>query len=407
MKIGIVGLGKLGFSVALAIESRGHEVRGFDINPAVKQYVGTKSFPFREEGLQPLLDRTLLEVVASVKEVVDWADIVFLPIQTPHNPKYEGVTPIPEERVDFDYSFLTGAIKSIIKAAEGREITLAVISTCLPGTYKDIIRPLIPSNIHYVYTPQFIAMGTVLDDYLNPEFNLIGVEDNGAADLLETFYETINDAPCVRTDITTAEGIKVSYNTWITAKTVIANTWGEIAYKTGMNFDDILKAWGLSNKRILSTKYMDSGVGDGGGCHPRDNIAMSYLAEKVDLSFDLFEALMFSREAHMGFIGDTALELSQEHELPIIILGKSFKPETDIETGSPSRLLAELLKRSRVGFEHFEDILPQNQAIYVIGTRHKRYNDYRFPAGSVVLDPFRYIKEQDGVNVIHIGKNNG
>lgn len=407
MKVGFIGLGKLGLPVALAVESKGHEVKGYDINPAVKGYVSEKKIPFEEKDLQPLLDTTQLKVVDSVDELVSWADIVFLPIQTPHDPRYEGVTRLPDERVDFDYSFLINAIQNIVKQAGDKDITLAVISTCLPGTYNSKIKHLIPKNIHYVYTPQFIAMGTVLDDYLNPEFNLIGVEDDGAANQLEAFYKTINDAPAVKTDITTAEGIKVSYNTWITAKTVIANTWGEIAYKTGMNFDDMFKAWGLSNKRILSTKYMNSGMGDGGGCHPRDNIAMSYLARKLDMNLDVFEALMYAREAQTYFIADEAVKFSQEYELPIVILGKSFKPETNIETGSPSKLLASFLEEQDVHFTHVEDTDPKEPAIYVVGTQHKRYNDYRFPSGSIILDPFRFITPRDGVKIVYIGKDNG
>lgn len=407
MKIGFVGLGKLGLPVALAVESKGHVVRGYDINPQVKKYIKDRSIPFREEGLQPLLDKTNLEVTDSLAELVGWADIVFLPVQTPHQPEYEGVTVMPMERVDFDYSFLIAAIKSVVEAAGTKDVNLAVISTCLPGTYERLIKPLLTPNIHYVYTPQFIAMGTVLDDYLRPEFNLIGYDTPNAAIILEEFYSTINSASCVRTDITTAEGIKVSYNTWITAKTVIANLWGEIADKMGMNFDDIFKAWSLSDKRILSTKYMKAGVGDGGGCHPRDNIAMSHLAREQGLSYDLFDSLMYARETHMDFIGKKALALSQEYELPIVILGKSFKPETDITTGSPSLLMASLLSENDVNFLHFEDLVPHDPAIYVIGTQHKRYNEYKFPSGSVVLDPFRYIEDREGINVIHIGKNNG
>jgi UDPglucose 6-dehydrogenase len=406
VKIGFIGLGKLGLPVALAIESKGYKVKGYDINPAVKNYVVARTIPFEEKDLQPLLDKTEIDVVDSIAEVVKWADIIFLPIQTPHNADYEGVTRLPSERIDFDYSYLIEAIKTIVNESDGRELILAVISTCLPGTYDRDIKPLIPDNIHYVYTPQFIAMGTVLEDYLHPEFNLIGVEDDTAADQIEALYKTINDAPSIRTDITTAEGIKVSYNTWITAKTVIANTWGEIAYKMGMNFDDIYKAWTLSNKRLVSTRYMNSGVGDGGGCHPRDNIAMSWLASSIGMEFDLFEALMLSREAHMEFIADEAILLSERQNLPIILLGKSFKPETNIETGSPSRLLANLLEEKGANFTHFEDIIPEIPAIYVIGTQHKRYNDYRFPSKSVVLDPFRYIDEQEGISIIHIGKNN-
>lgn len=406
-KIGFVGLGRLGFPVALAIESKGHTITGYDRYLEIDKYVsGELPYPHKEEGLQPLLENTKLKVAQSIGEVVSESDIVFLPIQTPHDERYEGITRIPEERVDFDYTFLKAAIAEVASQAAKLEkpTTLAVISTCLPGTFEREIKPLLNEYIDYVYTPQFIAMGGVIDDYLSPEFNLIGVENKEAAQRIEEFYKTINDAPAVKTDITTAEGIKVSYNTWITAKTVIANSWGEIAYKTGMNFDDIYKAWSLSGKRLLSNRYMDSGVGDGGGCHPRDNIALSYLAKSINLSYDIFEALMLAREEHMAFIGNEALYFSQKFNLPVIILGRSFKPETEIETGSPSLLMASVLAEANVEFIHVEDIEPTEKAIYVLGTRHKRYNGYRFPEGSVVLDPFGFILDQEGVEVVRIGR---
>lgn len=408
MRIGVVGCGKLGLPVALAIESKGHEVKGYDINPAVKQYLIEGKIPFKEAGLQPLLDATKMEMVSNIASLVDWADIIFLPVQTPHSPDYEGVTCLPSTREDFDYGYLKEAVISVSGAANslGKKTVLAVISTCLPGTYEREIKPLLSQYVSYVYTPQFIAMGTVLQDYLYPEFNLIGVEDPEAAEALAQFYTTINDAPHVSTDITTAEGIKVSYNTWITAKTVIANTWGELCHKLGMNFDDMFSAWSLSNKRLISTRYMNSGVGDGGGCHPRDNIALSWLAQEVELSYDIFESLMLSRENHMGFIGSEALKLSQENELPIIIIGKSFKPETNIETGSPSRLMAHILSDANVSYSHYEDMGVLPQAVYVIGTKHQKYLDYEFPEGSIVLDPFRYIPEREGVRIISIGRNN-
>lgn len=299
MNVGMVGMGKLGLPVALAIESRGHEVMGYDISHAVYDYLDQRQIPYEEAGLQPLLDAHKIKMTHTLGELVAQSDIIFVPVQTPHDPRYEGTTRIPDDRKDFDYNHLKGAIRAVADIAQelGKRSTLAVISTCLPGTYQREIKPELNKYVDYVYTPQFIAMGTVLEDYLNPEFNLIGIEsEEEAADRLEAFYLTINDAPPVRTDITTAEGIKVSYNTWITAKTVIANAWGELADKTGMNFDDIKKAWDLSDKRLISTRYMNAGMSDGGGCHPRDNIAMSWLATEVGMSHNLWEDLMEARE---------------------------------------------------------------------------------------------------------------
>lgn len=405
--IGFIGLGKLGLPVALAIESQGHNVLGYDTNPAVAEYIAERHIPYQEEGLQPLLDVTNIRVAQSIGEVVAKSDIVFLPVQTPHEPKYEGSTRIPETRADFDYTFLKEAVGAVAleTAKIKKPTTLAVISTCLPGTFNREIKPLLNDYVDYVYTPQFIAMGTVLEDYLYPEFNLIGVEHELAAFRLEKFYKTINDAPSVKTDITTAEGIKVSYNTWITAKTVIANAWGEMAEKTGMNFDDIKKAWDLSTKRLISPKYTNAGMSDGGGCHPRDNIALSKIASDVGMSHNLWEDLMEAREQYEEWHADYATQTAIEANLPLVLLGKSFKPETNIETGSPAILMSNILKEKGMHHQHYEDIagVPQ-KAVYFIATQHERYKMIHFPKGSVIIDPFGIISDQQGVSVVRLGR---
>lgn len=402
----MVGMGKLGLPVALAIESKGHEVIGYDRNPDVERFIQDHQIPFQEEGLQPLLDETKIRVAQSVGEVVANADLIFLPIQTPHDPQYEGTTRIPADRKDFDYRYLESALADVVNECGRRAVrkTVAVISTCLPGTYEEKLKPIAEDKVDYVYTPQFIAMGTVLEDYLHPEFNLIGVESEEAADQLEEFYATINDAPSIRTDIKTAEGIKVSYNTWITAKTVIANAWGELAERTGMNFDDIYRAWMLSDKRLLSGKYMNAGMSDGGGCHPRDNIAMSWLADKVGMSHNLWEDLMEARERFEEWHADVIEQVADEYRYPIYILGRSFKPETRIETGSPSVLVSNILRQRMVAHKHVEDLARPGIGVYFIGTAHERYKDISFPKGSVVIDPFGIIEPQEDVKIIPIGR---
>lgn len=403
MKVGIVGMGKLGLPVGLAMESRGHEVVGYDISNAPYEYIENRDIPYQEEGLQPLLDSTRINMTKSLGILVARSDIVFLPVQTPHQERFEGATPLPDDRADFDYSYLKEAVRNVSDTAKelGKHTTLAVISTCLPGTYEREVKQETNEYLDYVYTPQFIAMGTVLSDYLYPEFNLIGVESEAAADKLEAFYETINDAPSIRTDITTAEGIKVSYNTWITAKTVIANMWGEIAEKTGMDFGAIKRAWDASERRLWSTRYTDAGMSDGGGCHPRDNIAMSWFAEEIGLSHNFFDDLMKTRDAYEKWHADVATEIAEHNEQELIILGRAFKPETNIETGSAARLMSSFVDIDHV---HVEDLDEMPVATYFIGTKHERYNDYNFPEGSSVIDPFGYIDQREGVNVINLSR---
>lgn len=404
MKIGIVGAGKLGMPVALAIESKGHEVEVYDINPATSGYLdGTIPYPHQEEGIEELLANNHVKAAESIGELVAGKDIVFCAIQTPHEERFEGTTRLPEDRADFDYTFLKQAVTDIVDASE--KTTLAVISTCLPGTYEREIKPLLNDKIDYVYNPLYIAMGTVIMDYLHPEFVLIGQESPEAADKLASFYTTINDKPHVVTDITTAEGIKVSYNTWITAKTVLANAWGEMCERLGMNFDDMYEAWTLATDRLVSPRYMKAGMPDGGGCHPRDNIALSHIAKEIGMSHNIWEDLMAAREAQVDYFSEVLIQESEEQELPIVILGRSFKPETNIETGSGSVLLANILAEKGKNPHHYEDIagIPQ-KAIYFIGTAHERYKQFPFPKGSTVIDPHGIIDDRKDVTIKRIGR---
>lgn len=409
----MIGMGKLGLPVALAIESRGHDVFGFDVADEPYQYILERQIPYQERDLQPLLDNTRIKMLASIQEVVDNSDIVFVPIQTPHDPQYEGITRIPAQRSDFDYTFLESGLATVAAACRysRKRTTVAVISTCLPGTYDERLADYLNQWVDYVYTPQFIAMGTVLQDYLHPEFNLIGVDSmtgSQAADQLKEFYASINDAPNVVTDIVTAEAIKLSYNTWITAKTVLANAWGEMADKVGANFDDIREAWGHSDRRLLSLRYMDAGMSDGGGCHPRDNIAMSWLSDRVGMSHNIWEDLMAAREHFEEWHAKVAAETAAEANLPLVLLGRAFKPGTNIETGSPAILLSNLLHEMGVPHASYEDwhIYSANTPhVYFIATQHRKYETaYKYPQGSIVIDPFGYITDRPGVDVIRLGR---
>lgn len=406
MKVGMIGLGKLGLPVALAIESRGHEVKGYDTNPEVEGYLRSATIPYREEGLQPLLDSNHIEVLNSIAEVVEWADIVFCAVHTPHDSRFEGSTRLPEDRKDFNYDYLKKAVADV--SAVDKETTLVVISTCLPGTYNRYIKPLVGDKVNYVYNPFFIAMGTVLDDFLDPEFVLVGESEwcNGAP--IGKFYASIHGRPILFTDVTTAEAIKVSYNTFITTKTVLANLWGQIAEKTGANVDDIYRAWSLATDRLISPKYLQAGMSDGGGCHPRDNIALSYISDQLGLKYNFFESLMKARESHEEWIADYILDMNVPY--PVIVLGRSFKPGTNITAGSPAALLVNLLAEKGVEVTQYDPFIDEvkpnleQRAVIVVATQHAEFASYRFRQGSIVIDPFGYIADQPGVDVRRLGR---
>lgn len=411
MNVGFVGLGKLGFPTALAIETKGHTVFGSDPSPEVAQILRTRVYPYAEVRTQEFLARSEI-VLLALGETVRRADLIFVTVQTPHDPRYEGVGRLPAERKDFDYSFLRAAMADLSAEIErlGEDRVVVLVSTVLPGTIRREIIPVLGPHTKLCYNPFFIAMGTTIADFLGPEFVLFGVEDDAAAERAQSFYRTIHGAPFYRTSLENAELIKVIYNTFISTKIAFANTVMEICHKLpGTNVDAVIGALKLATQRIISPRYLDGGMGDGGGCHPRDNIALSNLSRQLGMRFDWFEGIMMQRETQTDWLADLVEEHS--HGRPLVILGKSFKPETNIVVGSPALLLRNLLEErghAVLAWDPYIDQaadLPVGQpTCYFIGTKHPQFQTFPFEKGSVVLDPWRYIADCEKVTVIRIGE---
>jgi UDPglucose 6-dehydrogenase len=389
----MVGLGKLGLPVAYAMAARGLHVYGYDSFVS-----GPPDDTSHEQGLAEIIEVAGGRMhFCDLTDVVNNTNVIFVAVQTPHEPRFEGVTPLPEDRADFDYSFLIQACKQISRVADALEknITLAVISTVLPGTMDRYIRRVLSERVALVYNPSFIAMGTTVQDFLDPEFVLLGGDDRRT--VWEVYSEVVGDAPVVRTSVKNAELIKVSYNTFIGLKIAFANTLMEVCHKTGCDVDEVTGALKMANRRLISPAYLDGGMGDGGGCHPRDNIALSWLARELDLSFDLFGAAMEAREAQAEWLCD----LMEQYDLPKGIVGLEYKPGSRIKTGSAAVLIKNLLEARghRVHILSF-DFRPR---VWLVGCQHPHLVNLDFPRGSVVIDPFRYIPDQDGVEVIRLG----
>lgn len=418
-RIAFLGLGKLGMPVAVSLaKNPNFYVTGYDVNPAL---MSKDSYPHRELGpqktgtFQSWLSQSPIRFAAAVPDAVEGADFIFAAIQTPHNPLYEGATTLPAERVDFDYTYLKQCAETLASCVQPHQIVI-IISTVLPGTIRREILPVLEGKCHVVYNPFFIAMGTVMYDVANPEFVLLGGDDKIALQTVQQFYHDFYDSinrkgtrvHCM--SLESAELTKVAYNTFISAKIAFANTLMEICHKVGADVDSVTEALSTATDRLISPKYLTAGMGDGGGCHPRDNIAMSHLARKLKLSYDLFECLMTARQEQANWL----VELMCESPLPKAIFGLSFKPETNITTGSPSLLCTDLLRKRGVQcltYDPFVDAgkpAPDLAAPHVIliGTRHQFFADNAetlFPAGSTVLDPHRYIPKVTGVNVVWLG----
>ncbi len=420
MKIGVIGLGKLGLPVAVAIDNKGHNVLGYDINPIFNSTKHPKDLLFSKETdetgkntLQPMLEKSTLKIADNMLEVILHSDIIFVAIQTPHKKEFEGHMPMPDERCDFDYTWLINCMETLSKTLNELKITkiVTIISTVLPGTLRKYILPNLSPYIQLCYNPFFIAMGTVVYDFYNPEFILLGRVNEDAEMKVKEFYKTITDSIIYSTSLENAELIKVSYNTFITTKLVLANNIMEMCHHLpNTNVDEVTNALKLGYRRLVSPAYLTGGMGDGGGCHPRDNIAMSWLNRELGIEYNYFDFIMKKREKQTDFFVGIIENKMKETGLPVCILGKSFKPETNMVEGSPAILVKNLLNARGIECEQYDphiDIgIPEielTKKIYFIGCRHSIFKEYNFPEGSCVIDPNRYIPLKDGVDVVHIG----
>lgn len=420
MNVGFLGLGKLGLPVALSIESKGHKVFGTDVNVKILENIKSRKINYREQGAQELLEKSNIEI-KNLSGIVRDSDIIFVSIQTPHDAKYEGISRIPKERADFDYSFLKAGIKDLTVEAnkQSKDIVVVIISTVLPGTIRREIKPLLNAHTKICYNPFFIAMGTTIDDFLNSEIVLFGVDDEYAANTAEKLYKTLNKSPFFKTTLENAELIKVVYNTFISTKISMINTIMETCHRLqNTNIDEVTRALSMCTNRIISPKYLSGGMGDGGGCHPRDNIALSYLAEKLNLSYNWYDGIMKQREKQTEWLADLCIKHAEGKM--INILGKCFKPETNLTLGSPSILLKNIIEEKKfevrmydpwVDNENLEDKISEYQwdkipQLFFIGTKHEIWKKFNFCVNSTVIDPFGYLNLSNAVNYIPIGRPN-
>ena len=388
-KVAMIGLGKLGLPVAESM-AKMYNVSGYDI--VAKQ-------------------SDKIKIADTLEEACKDAEIIFIAMPTPHDPSYGGQKPISSKiKKDFDYTALEECLRQIEQIVING-VMVVLISTVLPGTYRKLARKFTKIQ-NLIYNPYLIAMGTVADDFLHPDLAIFGYNEwthgvgmsdtNRLAKRLVWFYERLwKRRPFIaHGTYEEAECIKIFHNTYISAKVGIANMIGDVAHKIGRtNADAVTNALKHAD-RIVSPKYMTAGNGDGGPCHPRDNIALSWFAQEIDLGYDIFGDIMRIREQQAE---NVAHELCS-HGRDIVILGKSFKPETHLTDGSASMLIGHYCEQMHKTVHY--DGAPSTKQKYTYLLAHNRdYSNYNFNKDSIIVDLYR--KHQDDNNtVIHYGNSN-
>jgi UDPglucose 6-dehydrogenase len=408
MKIGFIGLGKLGLECAEVMAEK-HEVRGYDIYP-------------RNSSLVKVCD---------IEELVNESEWIFIAVPTPHADGYDGSEPSSHlSPRDFGHDAVVDAINQVNQHAQLPK-KVVLISTVLPGTTRRHFVPLLNSQHQFLYNPYLIAMGSVKWDMVNPEMIIIGTEDGtctGVANELKQLYNTVmKNSP--RYEIGTwdeCEAIKIFYNTFISTKVGLVNMIQDFAMRIGnINVDVVTDALSRSTMRIMGPKYMTAGMGDAGACHPRDNIALRWLAQEYNIGYDFFDTVMLARERQAEnlarFLFSTAT--ATDHWMPIVIHGKTYKPDVPYCIGSYSTLVGHYLKKMGVQVKYIDpladdatDVVNTIEKPSVILWAHDRQITYNYaggnnrtrayckiPDGSIIVDPWRRLEPIENIRIIHYG----
>jgi UDPglucose 6-dehydrogenase len=343
--VSVIGLGKLGAPFCACVASRGFQIIGVDNDPEKVLRINNGGAPVQEPGLAQLLKRHAHRISATsdIFRAVLLSDATFIIVPTPS-----------KKTGDFSLRHIIKVCNEIGRAiAEKKYHLIVVTSTVSPGSMDKIIKPCLEKisgkrcgvDFGLCYNPEFIALGRVIKDFLNPDFVLIGESDKFSGCALEKFYRRVcnNNPPVEHMNFINAELTKIAINTFITTKITYANMLARVCERLpGADVDIVTAAMGRDTR--IGGKYLKGAIAYGGPCFPRDNIAFLFLTRKLKTKAELVESTSrMNRRCILHLSSIVVKELSCGGSVGI--LGLSYKPNTCVIDESPGiRLASHLLK---------------------------------------------------------------
>jgi UDPglucose 6-dehydrogenase len=346
-KVSIIGLGKLGASMLAGMASRGLDVIGVDVNPHAVEAINAGRAPVQETGLGEMIaaNKAHIRATLDVDDAVLNSDISFVIVPTPS-----------DERGAFTLQYARYAFKSLgqaLKKKPGYHV-IVLTSTVLPGATRHGLLPILEQesgkkcgpDFGLCYNPEFIALGSVIRDFLNPDFYLLGQFDQRSGDALEQVHHRVsqNNAPVKRMSIENAELAKIAVNSYVTMKISFANMLAEFCEKLpGGDVDVVSDALGM-DKRI-GRKYLTGGFGFGGPCFPRDNVALHFMGAQLGVD----SRLLKTNDDYNRGLAKRYVEKLQPHlrkGANVCVLGLAYKALSHVIEESPGIYLCRALSEA-------------------------------------------------------------
>jgi len=344
MNISSIGLGKLGLCSAACFASKGHHVIGVDSNERHVEALASGGCPIDETGLPALLAqcRHNMEFTTDFDHAIRNSDLTAITVPTPS---------------DADGRFSNACVEAVLERiapalrAKKDFHIVGVVSTVMPGTCERIFRSRLEMltgkvcgrDFGLLYNPEFVALGSVVHDFLHPDLLLLGASDDRSAQTARELYSSVvESSPYYAVmNLTNAEVTKLSLNCYVTMKISFVNELAAICEKIpGADVDVVTTAIGADTR--VGPRYLKGGLGFGGPCFPRDNLAFQRCAEDAGAGAHLSPRVV---EVNVEIV-DRLMEMVGEHAGPgatVALLGLSYKPGTHIVEESQSLMLAERL----------------------------------------------------------------
>lgn len=342
-RISVIGLGKLGACIAASLANAGYRVTGIDLNEELVNTINQGEAPFPEPKLQEYIDNAggRLRTDTQTQGNVSDTDVTFIVVNTPST---------DDGRYSLKY------VQSVCEdlgeeLAEKDDYHLVVMtSTVFPGSTEGEIKDWLEEasgkrageGFGLCYSPEFIAIGDVIDGLEEPDFFLIGEDTERAGDTIASIYKNIErkPTPVARMDPVTAEITKISVNSYITTKISFANTMAEICDGYGGDVDTVTDALAMDSR--ISGKYLSAGGRYGGPCFPRDNVAFNRAAEDAGTVAPIALSTDEVNDQHTRWIAEAVRDFTPNGGR-VAVLGVTYKPGTYIvEESQGAELLREL-----------------------------------------------------------------
>jgi UDPglucose 6-dehydrogenase len=328
--VGVVGVGWVGLVTATCFAELGHPIFALDVNAEKVESLRRGEVTIHEPGLADLLRKNAERITftTSMEEVLDATKLLFCCVDTP--PTYSG---------DADLSRVRSVVEQL---PEGSEHALVMKSTVPSGTGAQVRRD--KPDLRYVSCPEFLKEGSAIQDFMHPDRVVIGADPGSEdpAEAVERLYEPLG-GEVVRTDVASAEMIKLASNAFLATKISFINEIANVCEQTGADVTEVARGMGLDER--IGSSFLRAGIGYGGSCFPKDVSALKQLAGNSGYHFQLLNAVIEVNELQKRrVIAKLEKHLGSLADKRIALLGLAFKPDTDDMREASSLVLSARLQ---------------------------------------------------------------